>query len=462
MRLRKLILILVTLGTSVILLASCAAPSAPSAEKTVPAPSQGPTPASPELMPETEDNEETLTLTPSPSPPVNKTTSGAITEDEIWRGEIHITGDIWTAPGVTLTVEPGTIVYIAAHSDDQHSGGHELPPDGYNDDDPTRLFEYGVTHISIGGRIIARGTRDNMITFTSDSPTPSYAEWQAIDLQPGSIVEYCVVEYARNGVEASFTKDDALISHNIVRHILWGGIGLGSASPRVTYNHISDCGHEGIDTQPSGGTPYIAYNVIKECAGGIVINPGALPTVEHNILIDNDRGIWICQAGGIVRDNSISSPRGAPHDWTYEGFAYEAWAPHGKYNWIFGIGISDAYPEISNNILFDNPMNITISGNSSPTITFNTIIDGNYGIQFHHFSGGSPKIHTNNIFDNQYNMSLGQEVADSIDAPNNWWGTTDTKEINAKIRDYNDNRNLGKVNYEPIATGEIAGAGPQQ
>lgn len=378
--------------------------------------------------------------------------SGEIKQDQIWSGTIHVTGDIWIAQNITLTVLPGTTVLVAAHSDDQHSGGHEVPADGYNDNDPTRLFDYPVTHISIYGRIVARGTPDNMITFTSDSPTPGYVDWQDIGLEPGSIMEYCIVEYARNGVDASFAEDNALISHNIVRHTLWGGIGCGSASPTVTYNHIYDCGHEGVDTQPEGGKPYIAYNMIENCAGGIVINPGALPTVEHNTLINNDRGIWIDRAGGIVRYNSISSPQGAPHDWTYENFAYEAWAPHGKYEWIWGIGISDASPMISNNVLFNNPMNIRITGNSSPTITYNTIIDGNTGIQFNNFSG-SPKIQMNNIFGNRWNIQLLGPGIYSINAKNNWWGTTNPSAIETSIRDSHDDPSLlGTLNYEPFLT----------
>ncbi|GAI26538.1 unnamed protein product, partial [marine sediment metagenome] len=53
--------------------------------------------------------------------------SGEIKQDQIWSGTIHVTGDIWIAQNITLTVLPGTTVFVAAHSDDQHSGGHEVP-----------------------------------------------------------------------------------------------------------------------------------------------------------------------------------------------------------------------------------------------------------------------------------------------------------------------------------------------
>lgn len=71
---------------------------------------------------------------------VSKT--GIITSDEIWSGEIYITGDIFVAEGATLTILPGTKVIFSAHSDDQQ-GGSEVPMDEWiarHDDPPPRLL----------------------------------------------------------------------------------------------------------------------------------------------------------------------------------------------------------------------------------------------------------------------------------------------------------------------------------
>ena len=40
----------------------------------------------------------------------------------------------------------------------------------------------------------------------------------------------------------------------------------------------------------------------------------------------------------------------------------------------------------------------------------------------------------------------------NIDATNNWWGTTDTGEIDAGIHDAKDDSNLGLVTYQPFLT----------
>jgi hypothetical protein len=62
------------------------------------------------------------TLT-QPIPRINITASGTIRQDEAWQGEIHLTGDIQLANGTTLTIEPGTTVYLASNNDDQGTGG---------------------------------------------------------------------------------------------------------------------------------------------------------------------------------------------------------------------------------------------------------------------------------------------------------------------------------------------------
>jgi hypothetical protein len=57
------------------------------------------------------------TLAFTPTSLVNQTTHGHILRDEHWKGKIHIIGDILVDEGVTLTIEPGTVVRIAANQD---------------------------------------------------------------------------------------------------------------------------------------------------------------------------------------------------------------------------------------------------------------------------------------------------------------------------------------------------------
>jgi len=50
------------------------------------------------------------------------TTSGDILTDEVWSGEVLVTGDVWLKPGVTLSIEPGVVVKFSDNSDDQIGG----------------------------------------------------------------------------------------------------------------------------------------------------------------------------------------------------------------------------------------------------------------------------------------------------------------------------------------------------
>ena len=403
--------------------------------------------------------------------PSEITTSGWITKDETWSGTVHITGTVWVDADVTLTILPGTRVLFAAGSDDQHTG-FEVQEYYQGKRDPSSTLEYAQSHISIdvhpGGKMIASGTPDNPITFTSDSPTPNYADWEQITLREGSIFEYSIVEYGRGAINIIVddpADNSVVVSHNIFRYIFWVAI-VTRGSPTVIYNDISDCGHGGIEAWGEGATPVISNNVIRHARAGIGIGftDSVFPTIENNTLIDNDIGIWLGSgSGGGIRNNLISAPNGAPSDWgPFQGFVYKARAPRGRYEEVLGLGIMSSSPTVTNNRLSQLAGGIVVEGDSSPTIKNNTITQCYNGFVFHHYSSGLSEVHENNIYENKYaNIRQGEGGTGLIEASNNWWGTTDTEEIEAKIHDCNDDSSLGKVNYVPISTSEIADARPQ-
>jgi len=423
---------LIAIGIVLIFISSCTTPEAP------PAP--------------TSESSPTLTPAESDASLDKITVSGHITKDETWSGTVRITGDIVIDPTVTLTILPGTRVLFAAGSDDQHTGVEVI--EYYEGKlDPSSTLDYSQSHISIdvhpGGKIIARGTLENPITFTSDSSKPNYADWEQIYLRSGSIVEYSIVEYGRGGIIAD---GDVTVSHNTFRNIFWVAI-VTRGSPTVTHNEISSCGHGGIEAWGKGATPVISNNVIKYSRAGIGIGfkDGVFPTIENNTLIDNDIGIWLGSgSGGTIRGNSISAPSGAPSDWgPFQGFIYKARAPRDRYEEVLGLGLMSSFAG-----------GIVVEGDSSPIIRNNTITQCYNGFVFHHYSDGLSKVNKNNVYENRHsNIRQGEGGTGFIDATSNWWGTTDSQEIEANIHDYYDDPRLGKVNYEPIEESEIADAG---
>jgi parallel beta-helix repeat protein len=400
--------------------------------------------------------------TPSPtqqSESTKITSSGRITKNETWSGTVHLTGDLAIESNITITILPGTVVLFSAGSDDRHTGVEVIE---YYEErlDPASTLDYSQSHISIDvhprGKIIARGTPDNPILFTSDSPNPNYADWEQIYLQSGSVFEYCIVEFGRGGVIA---EGDVIVSHNTFRKIFWVAI-VTRGSPTVTQNEISSCGHGGVEAWGESAAPVISNNIIKYCRAGIGIGfkDEVFPTIENNTLIDNDIGIWLGSgSGGTIYGNSISAPNGAPSDWgPFQGFVYKARVPRDRYEEVLGLGLTSSSPTISHNQLFQLAQGIGIEGDSSPVIEYNTITDCYNGFVFHHYSSGLPKIHKNNIYNNKdRNIRQDEGGTGSIDAANNWWGTTDIKEVEAKIHDFHDDPSLGEVNFQPISTSEI-------
>jgi len=97
---------------------------------------------------------------------------------------------------------------------------------------------------------------------------------------------------------------------------------------------------------------------------------------------------------------------------------------------------------------------------SSPTITGNTITgnsaeDKDGGIYL--CISSSATINYNNLVnEGQYEIYL-DDIDNNIDGTNNWWGTTNTDSIDARIYDYHDDITLGIVLYEPILTSPAIG-----
>ena len=123
--------------------------------------------------------------------------SGRYFGNQIWNDEITITGD--TEILGNLTVLPGTIVKFVVGDD--RGRGDEVPADGFNDKDPTRLKSYTTTHsrLFILRKFIAKGTSNHLITFTSAAQKPYLADWEAIVFQGDeSIIDNVIGEYTRN------------------------------------------------------------------------------------------------------------------------------------------------------------------------------------------------------------------------------------------------------------------------
>ncbi len=250
------------------------------------------------------------TKAPAMLPIINRTTHGHIRADETWEGEIHIVGDIIVEEGVTLTIRPGTIVYVAARQDSENLFDDPLDlktgikqednvDQGVHLGEPYRDEGHHIS-ILVRGRLNAVGTPEQMITITSDSDTPTIYDWNRLRIMEGRI-SYALIEYYR----ILALGDKAEITHSELRHIGECGV-CANSSGLVTDNYIWDAGHELIDMHNSSptirnnrfgpypgrfaividnGSPVITGNVFEHCGGAVLLISPSTPVFENNEFI---------------------------------------------------------------------------------------------------------------------------------------------------------------------------------
>lgn len=250
----------------------------------------------------------------------NTRVSGMYLGNQMWGGNILVTGDVEIFGN--LTVREGTTVRFVVGDD--RGRGDEVPADGYNTNDPTRLLSYGKTHsgMFVWRKLIAKGSDNHPITFTSAAKNPSYADWESIVFEGnGSLIDKVIVEYSRNGLNPIGDQTNSIIRNSIIRHTFWGAVSSGQSPIQVLNNHLYDCGHEGVDIQQ--GKQIVRGNLIEDCHAGIVILAGN-PVVEGNKIKNCGDGIHVDPKSHSTLSNNMIIPADSNknHKYTYQQFSY--------------------------------------------------------------------------------------------------------------------------------------------
>ena len=235
----------------------------------------------------------------------NISISGWFIGNQIWSGDIYVTGDVEILGN--LTVLPGTTVKFSV-SDDRHKGD-EVPPDGFNDKDPTRLKSYTTTHSSlfVMGKLIAKGAQTQPIIFTSAASEPNLADWEAIIFRGDkSVVDNVVVEYTRNGLNPTGKQPNSIIQNTISRHSMWGAISAANSNIKIINNYLSDAGHEGIDLKFNGNQEVFG-NIIDDCHTGIASMAGS-QIIKNNTITNCGDGVYIDFKSSAVSIDNIFVP----------------------------------------------------------------------------------------------------------------------------------------------------------
>lgn len=294
----------------------------------------------------------------SPTERINQTTSGTIMADETWRGEIHLTGDIWLANGVTLTIAPGTTVYLAWLSGDQECCGEGFDDDDeYARNDPTRFDDWDMSVIVIDGRngfIQAIGTAEEPIVFTPEGAGTSPGQWDGIYIEQGTL-QYAQLLYGGHTVIQILgqSPDQIEIAYNEVRHFLWAGIDAHASNVWIHHNIIEGGGHQGIGVH--NDEVLVEHNIITHCQNGVNLHNQSNTIVRNNLIIDCANGIAVNGRNNRIINNTIVNIEGPGAGWYFrDDLIYSAFDPAGGV-----IGSTEGPETILNNIIY-GPMGFAI------------------------------------------------------------------------------------------------------
>ncbi|HJV34017.1 right-handed parallel beta-helix repeat-containing protein [Geomonas sp.] len=228
-----------------------------------------------------------------------------LAKDTAWSGEIEVSGDVFVPPGVTLTVAPGTRVVFKKidGTSDQNMFGTDNP-------------YYAQAEIVVRGKLIAKGTAQQPIVFTSAEKKPQPSDWGAINFLgcSGNLIDHCKISYAYNGVHAhaaqvtitnsEFFNNAVGISvkkEDEVAGVEWYG---READITVTGNYIHD-NKGGLNFRLSRAV--ITHNTITGNKFFGIWQKGACRgEISHNEISGNHKGIYLFRSQGTeITQNNI-------------------------------------------------------------------------------------------------------------------------------------------------------------
>lgn len=168
---------------------------------------------------------------------------GALRSDETWSGEIHAICGVTVMNGVTLTIEPGTLIK-------------------FKHDRDYKTFDRASLSIQ-GGTIKAIGTSEEQIWFTSDADTPINGDWHGIIITDSqdSEFQYVIIEFAELGL--SQMDSSVLVENSIIRWNNSEGLYAERSSPIYRNNTFYSNAYHDIALEQFNENVQIINNIFK-------------------------------------------------------------------------------------------------------------------------------------------------------------------------------------------------------
>jgi uncharacterized GH25 family protein len=283
---------------------------------------------------------------------------GAITQNTVWTlvdSPFVVSQNVTVNQGITLTIEPGVQVKFG-----------------------------GDFSLVVNGRLIANGTQNSMITFTSNKYQPSPGDWGTIEIvgTPRSLLEYCSIQYATNGTTTESSNLEVI--NSVVSYSSQYGISVTNSIAQIQTDQITNNSIGGVYVSGTNNQVTIQNNVISSNADGILLYG------------NNSTGV----SGVSISKNIVLSN-------TQSGIHLDA----GAYtNLVI----------LYNNVSANND-GFLISGQGTTQITNNSVFYNSNG--FFYAAGQNHQAHWNDIYENTMGMDVSSDITGMVvNATYNYWG----------------------------------------
>ncbi|WP_158501865.1 carboxypeptidase regulatory-like domain-containing protein [Vitiosangium sp. GDMCC 1.1324] len=331
----------------------------------------------------------------------------------------------------------------------------------------------GPYKLQVRGELVARGTAESRIVFTSNAALPQPGDWNGIvfddsstdavlessgEYVRGSVLAFTDIRYAI-GIEIKHSAPLVADSHfhsNGSPTFSPGVLSLTDSAAMVRNNLIEQNVTRGLTVQGCGDAQVIGNtlqdNVNSAWGGGAIYLSGpwsctaegsgrGRALIENNRLLHNRTGVGggggaLQVYGGVdfvirhneIRDNSTDSKMGAGAPASSTGTA---------------ISITNGHPVIEYNVIENN------RSDANQSAAF-YVISGSMTLQYNTVSNPT----TYELFFSNPSQSLTL-------ASNNYWGTTNEAAVRARVWDGEDDPEASSVTLTPLLSVPAPSAGPQ-
>jgi RHS repeat-associated protein len=232
--------------------------------------------------------------------------SGTLAADEKWLGSYlyHVTGDVIVPSGVTLTIEPGTVIKFDAGKGIIVQAGGKLIADGTV---AQPIWFTSVKDDSVGGDT----NNDGSVT------TPVAGDWHGLSFGGGlGSLKHIIVHYGGDATGStaaiSATNATVVIANSEVSEGLHEGVLIYSGSVVTIDSSVITGFDRGVNAQ-TGGQITIRNTTIDGNRFGVLFHGGTMDLANSIVSNSLERGIWSNCCGGptpIIRYNNVWSATG--------------------------------------------------------------------------------------------------------------------------------------------------------